>query len=112
MIIILKSFREVRGFSWLSDLDTVEGYDYLFPYRPAWMIDKIFVPPNCRGRHYGKALLDKICCQADQQHVALYLGVSPDDDCPMTEAQLVGFYETYEFKINPEYPQLMMRRAK
>lgn len=109
---VLKSLSEIYGLAWLYDMRESEDRR-IFPEQPAWLLQSLFIDRKLRGRHYGSMLLEKVCRNADREHVTLYLQISPDRDCPLTEEQVRAFYSRHGF-INhvKSWPTVMMRSPR
>jgi ribosomal protein S18 acetylase RimI-like enzyme len=64
-----------------------------------YIITRIEVAPNLRGRGYGTRLLELVCYEADEEQQTLYLEVQPDGSWgSLTYDQLRKWYERYGFE--------------
>lgn len=95
----------------LKMLRTVYGVAYLLPVEaehprlpgvkdPCCILESLFISRQCRGRHYGSMLLERVCRAADSEGVTLLLIVSPEMDSPLQERALIAFYERHGFVQN------------
>lgn len=107
-IYVMKQLKTVYGFAYVDVIDP--EFTTWFPEQPACLINKIFVTPERRGCHYGSQLLDHILFDADQEHMTLYLQISPDDDSPLDSRATQEFYGRHGFELVQNVSQLMIRR--
>ena len=75
-------------------------------------ISSVEVPQEHRGQGHARALMRKVCQEADLNHMALLLEVEPYGDEPMTTEQLAYWYERLGFKVIQPSPLVMVRPAQ
>lgn len=75
-------------------------------------IRRVLVEPEHRRKGYAKALLAKVCMEADETGCGLYLHPMPFDDKPMGGTALRALYKRFGFKQLPEelQPEVVMVR--
>lgn len=78
--------------------------------RNTWYLNRIWVSPGRRGRHYGHILLARVCRAADQEHAELILGVDPAPDSPLKAAALRSFYRRFGFVSKKSNINVMKRK--
>lgn len=69
----------------------------------SWLLNRLFVVRERRGRHYGSIMIDRVCREADEEHVTLLLGIDPDTDSPLQRDALESFYGRHGFVYDPQY---------
>lgn len=63
----------------------------------AMLLVTIHIPRERRGNKIGSALLKHLCELADENGVNLYAEPHPFDACPLTQDQLIEWYERHGF---------------
>lgn len=87
-------FPTIRVMAYLSPDFT--ALNEMNPRHQRYMLNRIEVARGTdKGQGWGTKLLEQICRDADQENVALLLGVSPDDDAYFE--RLVGWYRRHGF---------------
>lgn len=85
---ITYAIREVRA---IADLVSHEGM---------WVITRINVPAEYRGKGYGTQLLRRICADADREGATLTLTIHASG--ALEHAALEAWYTRHGFKVMPE----------
>jgi|GEM_PF-4419202 len=62
-----------------------------------WLVTRINVPREHRGKGIGREMLTQLCKQADAKAMDLILEVSPSDGLDFD--QLVAWYKRYNFRL-------------
>lgn len=69
----------------------------------------IHVPAEYRGQGHGRALLDMLTLEADEDGTTLFVNVDPYDDGPLDRDALKAWYERFGFTEFQAEPLLMAR---
>jgi len=67
------------------------------PGLDGWLITGVHTQPRFRGNGYASDLLDRVCQDADEEHVRLFLEISPDGT-GLNDAALDAFYRKHGFQ--------------
>ena len=70
---------------------------------------KLNVPTEDRKKGYATALLHKVCEQADEASVLLFINVQPYGDIELSKGQLEAWYRRFGFETIQDEPRLMAR---
>jgi len=70
----------------------------------------VLVPADKRGQGYGTSLMHKICREADDHGLTLFIKVEPFESEPMDLEKLTDWYgNTFGFAVIQAKPRLMAR---
>jgi GNAT superfamily N-acetyltransferase len=70
----------------------------------------VLVPADKRGQGYATTLMHKICREADDHGLTLFIKVEPFDNEPMTMEKLTDWYgSSFGFAVIQVTPRLMAR---
>lgn len=90
-----------------GDKVVLELCPYERPDRRMVYIETLFSPVRIRGRGYAREAMERLCQAADEHEVELRLAVVSSG--PVTNFQLVGFYESLGFELYERNPIMMFR---
>jgi hypothetical protein len=65
---------------------------------PSYLITRIEVGNEERGKGYATQLLNEICMDADRERIRLWLEIAPDESNGLDYVQLLSWYKRHGFE--------------